>query len=297
MLANDDLGNHGRLGNQMFQYAALRGLAHRHGYEYCLPPREVVATKDEKCLKSDVTLFECFDIPEAPRMLTNFDKVEERRFELDRSLWDSCPDNISLLGYFQTEKYFKHIEGEIREAFCFVEGIKAVSESQFGSRFGTEEAVSVHVRRGDYLNLSKHFPSQAKEYYVEGLAELPEDLPVLIFSDGIEWCKEQEHFQGDRFYFSEGNGTAVDLCLQSMCSYHIIANSSFSWWGSWLAKSKKTIAPRQWFAGKKAKREMSDLYLPDWVVIGKKQSYTPSVLRPIEGVLQKISGFLKMDDC
>ena len=66
MLANDDLGNHGRLGNQMFQYAALRGLAHRHGYEYCLPPRDVVATKDENVLNSDVTLFECFDIPEAP---------------------------------------------------------------------------------------------------------------------------------------------------------------------------------------------------------------------------------------
>ncbi|OUU22280.1 MAG: hypothetical protein CBC13_07860 [Planctomycetia bacterium TMED53] len=296
MLANDDLGNHGRLGNQMFQYAALRGLAHRHGYEYCLPPRDVVATKDENVLNSDVTLFECFDIPEAPRLLTNFDKVEENSFGLDRSLWESCPDDISLFGFFQTEKYFKHIEIEIREAFGFVEEIKAESASQFEARFDKQEAISVHVRRGDYLNLSKHYPSQTKEYYVEGLTELPEDLPVLIFSDGIDWCKEQEHFQGDRFHFSEGNGTGVDLCLQSMCSYHIIANSSFSWWGSWLANSKKTIAPRAWFAGKKARRNMQDLYLPDWVVIGEKQSYTPPLLRPIENAFQKISGMFRKSD-
>ena len=72
MLANDDLGNLGRLGNQMFQYTALRGLAAKHGYEYCLPPREVVATRDINCVNSDITMFECFKIPDAPKMFATF---------------------------------------------------------------------------------------------------------------------------------------------------------------------------------------------------------------------------------
>ena len=59
----------------------------------------------------------------------------------------------------------------------------------------------------------------------------PEHLPVIIFSDDTDWCKEQTLFESDRFMVSEGNETSVDLCLMSMCHYHIIANSSMSWWG------------------------------------------------------------------
>jgi hypothetical protein len=266
MLANDDLGNLGRLGNQMFQYTTLRGLAQRHGYEYCLPPRAVVATRDPNCAASDITMFECFKIPDAPKHVTNFPKLMESCFGLDQKLWDNCPDNISLYGYFQTEKYFKHIENQIRGAFTFVDEIREPTEEAFKSNFGDADVLSVHLRRGDYLKYPHH-PVQELEYYQKALEEFPKEMPVMIFSDGIEWCKEQDIFQGERFIFSEGNNTAVDLCLQTLCSHHIIANSSFSWWGSWLAKSKKTVAPRVWFAGPNASRDLSDLYLSDWIVI------------------------------
>ena len=266
MLANDDLGNLGRLGNQMFQYTGLRGLAQRHGYEYCLPPREVVATRDINCANSDITIFECFKIPDAPKYVTNFPKIMEGTFALDQNLWDKCPDNISLYGYFQTEKYFKHIEKQIREAFIFVDEISVPTEEAFKSNFGDTEVIAIHLRRGDYLKYPHH-PVQSLEYYEKGLSHMPSDIPVMIFSDGIEWCKEQEIFQGDRFIFSEGNNTGVDLCLQSLCTYHIIANSSFSWWGAWLAKSKNTVAPRIWFAGSDESKDLSDLYLPGWIVI------------------------------
>ena len=156
MLANDDLGNLGRLGNQMFQYTGLRGLAQRHAYEYCLPPREVVATRDPNCVNSDITMFECFKIPQAPRRVTNFQKVMESNFGLDQNLWDHCPDNISLYGYFQTEKYFKHIEKQIREAFTFVDDIFQPTEEAFKSNFGDTEVISLHIRRGDYLQYPHH---------------------------------------------------------------------------------------------------------------------------------------------
>ena len=266
MLANDDLGNLGRLGNQMFQYTGLRGLAQRHAYEYCLPPREVVATRDPNCVNSDITMFECFKIPQAPRRVTNFQKVMESNFGLDQNLWDHCPDNISLYGYFQTEKYFKHIEKQIREAFTFVDDIFQPTEEAFKSNFGDTEVISLHIRRGDYLQYPHH-PVQTLEYYEKGLVHMPSDIPVMVFSDGIEWCKEQELFKDDRFIFAEGNNTGVDLCLQSLCKYHIIANSSFSWWGAWLAKSKKTVAPRIWFAGPDSSKDLSDLYLPEWEIV------------------------------
>jgi len=266
MLANDDLGNLGRLGNQMFQYASLRGLASKHGYDYCLPPRHVVATRDPNCISSDITMFECFRIPYAPRQITNFPKIMESSFNVDKNFWDKCHNNISLYGYFQSEKYFKHIEDDIREAFTFVDEIRIPSEEAFEENFGDTEVIAVHLRRGDYLNYPHH-PTQQMEYYEKGLAEMPDDIPVMVFSDGIEWCKEQKLFQGDRFIFAEGNNTAVDLCLMSLCQYHVIANSSFSWWGSWLAKSKKTVAPSMWFAGPDAKKDLSDLYLPEWIII------------------------------
>ena len=233
MLSNDDLGNLGRLGNQMFQYNVVN---------------------------SDITMFECFKIPDAPRHVTNFPKIMESTFSLDENLWNNCPDNISLYVYFQTEKYFKHIEKQIRQAFTFVDDIREPTEEAFKSNFGDTEVIAIHVRRGDYL-IHEHHLKMAPEYYSEGLSH-------MIFSDGIEWCKEQEVFQGDRFIFAEGNNTGVDLCLQSLCKYHIIGNSSFSWWGSWLAKSKKTVAPSNWFHEVLYKdKDTKDLYLDDWIII------------------------------
>ena len=66
---------------------------------------------------------------------------------------------------------------------------------------------------------------------------------------------------------AEGNINYTDMCLMSLCKAHIIANSSFSWWGAWLAKSKKTVAPSVWFGGADAGKDLSDLYLPEWTII------------------------------
>ena len=266
MLANDDLGNLGRLGNQMFQYTALRGVAAKHGYDYCLPPREIVGTRDLNAGNSDVTMFECFKLPDVPKHVTNFPKIQEASFAVDMNILERCPDNVSLYGYFQSEQYFKHIEDQIREAFTFVDEVSQPTEEMFNANFGDTEVIALHLRRGDYLKYPHH-PVQELKYYSKGLSKLPPDIPVMVFSDGIEWCEEQDIFQGDRFFLAKGNNTAVDLCLQSLCTYHIIANSSFSWWGSWLAKSKKTIAPSVWFAGPDAHKDLSYLYISDWVII------------------------------
>lgn len=260
------IGNQGRIGNQMFQLASLWGIASNMGYDFYIPSPNGFGIEDPNVRMSDGNIFNTFKLKTFNYGITNYPTFHERFFEFDQELFSKCPNNINLQGYFQTEKYFKHIEEDIRKSFTFVEEIKQPTEEAFKSNFGDTEVIAIHLRRGDYLQYSHH-PVQTLEYYERGLSHMPEKIPVMIFSDGIEWCEEQELFQGDRFVFAEGNGTGVDLCLQSLCTYHIIGNSSFSWWGSWLAKSKKTVAPSIWFAGPDASKDLSDLYLPDWIVI------------------------------
>jgi hypothetical protein len=102
-------------------------------------------------------------------------------------------------------------------------------------------------------------------------------MPVLVFSDSIDWCKEQEFFAPDRFMFSEpedkySDGALVpyiDLCLMSLCDHAIIANSSMSWWGAWLQKNpnKKVIAPKMWFGPAYSFHDTKDLYCEGWTVL------------------------------
>jgi hypothetical protein len=127
------------------------------------------------------------------------------------------------------------------------------------------------------VNCSDQHPIQPLEYYEEAIKRLPEDMPILVFSDSIEWCKEQEFFQPDRFLFSEpedkySDGALVpyvDLCLMSLCDHAIIANSSMSWWGAWLMKNpnKKVIAPKMWFGTAYSQHNTKDIYCDDWEII------------------------------
>ena len=158
----------------------------------------------------------------------------ERTHRFDKELFTNCPDDVDLFGYYQTEKYFKHIEDEIREDFTFKDDLLELCKP-----FMTEDTISLHVRRGDYIHNPNH-PVAPLSFYEEALSKLP-DLPVLVFSDDPEWCREQDIFGDDRFAVAEGNSTDCDLCLMSMCKYHIIANSSYSWWGAWLARVSKSM--------------------------------------------------------
>ncbi len=248
MISFNNIGHMGRLGNQMFQYAALKGIATHKGYWYSAP--------------SNISLNECFKIPETlPNQ--NYQSVNEERFEFDQDFFDNCPDNVDIIGYFQSEKYFKHIEQEIRQDFTFYDMIYDMCSHYRSNVFSNTELISLHIRRTDYLTDS-NFDCLSLNYYNNALKLLP-NLPVMIFSDDPNWCKE--HFSNDRFTISLSDNSRVDLCLMSLCDYHIIANSSFSWWGSWLAKSKKTIAPQKWFSGEFENYNTKDLYLPEWIVI------------------------------
>lgn len=263
MLAFNHLGHLGRLGNQMFQYASLRGIAARRGYDFGVPP-----SKFEDQWRSH-QLFEVFDLPYLLRNNIkyldggNAPIVQERFFHFDQLLLDQCPNDVSLFGFFQSEKYFKHIEKSIKEDFTFrdhiLEPCKEIAE-------GFENPVSLHVRRTDYLTNNANHHNLDLSYYEEALKHF-DDRQVIVFSDDPEWCKEQSIFSDDRFLVSESADNKIDLCLMTFCKSHIIANSSFSWWGAWLSNSEKVIAPSKWFGPNNADKETKDLIPETWTII------------------------------
>jgi len=245
MISFSNLGSLGRLGNQMFQYAALKGIATYHSVDYCFPP--------------NTSLQSCFQI-ENKKFETYSPILKEETYEFDEKIFNLSHGD--LYGFFQTEKYFSHIEKELRKDFTFYD-IISNSCSHYRKHILSEEVVALHVRRGDYIT-DTNFVLLGLDYYLEAIKHFS-DLQVMIFSDDINWCRE--HFTAKQFKFSLSNNPFADLCLMSLCDYHIISNSSFSWWGSWLAKSKKTIAPQKWFMGEFSFWNTKDLYKKDWILI------------------------------
>lgn len=131
--------------------------------------------------------------------------------------------------YLQDEKYFIEYKDELRAIFG--EGIEPI------------DMVSIHVRRTDYVDNQFYINLMETDYY-ERAMELFPDEKFLVFSDDIEWCKQQDIFKNCAF--SENNTELEDLKLMAGCKAHIIANSSYSWWAAYIS-GDKTIAPRTWF--------------------------------------------------
>ena len=172
--------------------------------------------------------------------------------------------DYNLIGFFQSEKYFKNVEDELRtKDFVFKKEIQDDC-SDIVDQY--KDSIAIHIRRNDFLKNPNH-PVQDNQYYIDGLNKFPKNLPVLVFTDDIEWAKQQDMFSDDRFIISETDNAYYDLYIMTKCKYHIIANSSYSWWGAWLADSQNVIAPKKWFAGEVAKHNTKDMYLNHWEII------------------------------
>jgi len=258
----------GQLGNQMFQYAALRGVAAKHGYQYTIPDHKE-QIKDSLGNILRIELFDVFNItPQQTGYLLADGARTELHFHFDQELLDKCPDNISLVGYFQSEKYFKHIEDTIRDEFTFKREYLEICEPH---RPHMKKSIALHIRRGDFLINSINHHNLSMKYYKNALKEFSEDQDVMIFSDDPTWCKEQELFVSDRFSVCDSGNSYVDLCLMSMCSDFIIANSTFSWWGAWLSRSKDkmVVYPSKWFGPNNADKLTKDLFPEDWRMVNE----------------------------
>lgn len=264
----------GGLGNQMFQYAAARALSIKRGIPFKIDfddPYKFV--KRQLCLSafnlevkqaSWLELYKCKPkrrIEKRLWLLAGKDPLCRLYKEPGDYIFDpgffQCPDGSYISGFWQTEKYFQDIEDTIRSDFKFV--IEPSGENKIWlEKINSCMAVSVHVRRGDVISVAKTnklYGVITAEFYKKAISKMTEsykDTVFFFFSDDIEWVKENIKTTYPAYYVDANDDAHnyEDLRLMSSCKHHIIANSSFSWWGAWLNpdKQKKVIGPAKWMS-------------------------------------------------
>lgn len=269
-----NLGRYGQLGNQLFQYATLRAVSESLGYELRVPMR-LDAPKKSGLFELAPLSLACKPLEEEDTRLLKHRYVE-RTHAFDPGVFE-IPDWTDLLGFFQTEKYFKHLRHELLREFTFRDPIGNYASRYIESvrvRSDGAPLVAVHVRRGDYLKKGDRFRVLSAAWYRSAMDMFAESGPVfLFFSDDPHWCVE--NFGGTQDPKSVLRRPSVlhvatpdhwhDLAVMTQCDHFIVANSSFSWWGAWLAQSaeKTVVAPKPWF-GPKMGRDERDIVPEEW---------------------------------
>ena len=250
----------GGLGNYMFQIAAAYSLALDLGVDFGVN-RSLIYRVHGPFDGYGSNIFSKVPITTEDPTQT----IAEQKFSYS-PLANGIDRSVKLYGYFQTEKYFKHHEREIRELFSMDEKIKEKLLAKYPG-INDNNTVSIHVRRGDYLKLPTLHPVQSMDYFKSAFSVFGGDKTYYVFSDDLEWCKKNFNFFGSAV-FCEGNKDHEDLYLMSMCKDNIIANSSFSWWGAWLNENpyKMVVAPSIWF-GPGKNEDMSDIIPENWIAL------------------------------
>ncbi|MEO8068476.1 MAG: alpha-1,2-fucosyltransferase [Flavobacteriales bacterium] len=267
----------GGLGNQMFQYATGRSLADRHGTDLLLDlsalglpdgtetPRpfelDVFSARYRKAGTTDLQPFLRSGQSRGIRAAQKFFPFIGQRWFAQRGQGfdarvSQLPDPVYLDGYWQSERYFKPDEQQLRNDFKFREPATGLN-AELTARMKGVVSVSVHVRRGDYVNdatIGAFHGTCDLPYYQRAVALVLERAPkaeFFLFSDDMAWVKENLAITAPVVFVEHNQGPASfnDMRLMAACRHHIIANSSFSWWGAWLnADPKKVVvAPKQWF--------------------------------------------------
>jgi len=283
----------GGLGNQMFQYAVGRALSLSMGSEFLLDLRKFkyyslhngfeidrifsapVAVASEKEI-SDLIGWRDNYIARKFYKKISFNNFFESSLKIEPTFgyWDGINNSNKskyLSGYWQSEKYFKEFENTLRKDFSFQIPLDN-ENSEIASRISDSQAVSIHVRRGDYLTdvrTSKIMSVCNVEYYhkaIKNITELVENPEFYIFSDDIEWSQNNLIIPFPTYYITNNYGAKcyVDMQLMSLCKHQIIANSTFSWWAAWLNpnKNKKVVAPNSWF---RKSLNTRDLIPTNWI--------------------------------
>lgn len=279
MISFPSIGRYGRLGNQLFQYAAGRSLAINNDTELFIPNPSTSEWHGQKCLLDQFNISVTHE-----EDLSSFTWYEEDPFVIEKDFF-SLPDGACLNGFFQSVAYFEPFQEQIKKELT-----PKVLKSELIDNLrilDNKPLVSIHVRRGD--NTDSTDPSQKAlrgmydsgglyDRYIDKAISLFGDVNFVVFSGGkrgsndnlddISWCKN--FFKGDNFFFSEGNSVIEDLCGIILCDHNIISHvSSFGWWGAYLNKNKnkKVIAPKNYHPDIPEYTHRYKFYPEDWILI------------------------------
>ena len=271
----------GGLGNQMFQYAIARNFSLRHNVTLKID----LSFLNNRNMGSnfvyrdyDLNLFNInpdFDIDLSKRII----RSNQPHYHYSQSYMDTVSNllidggSVLLDGYWQSPLFFSEFEEQIRKDFEFISKVENETGEvkEMLELINSKNSVMVNVRRTDYLNTSFHgvmgldYLNQSKEI-IESKVENPH---YFIFSDDVEWCRENIKFENmtlvDHRYKGEKFG--FYLQLMSKCKHFIIPNSTFAWWAAWLNtdENKIVIAPNQWFTDNSI--NTTDLIPTNWIRI------------------------------
>lgn len=278
----------GGLGNQLFQYALSRRIELKNGKTILFDiDTESAVTKRKYEIKG-------FQIQKYPTI----SKIKSRKYSIFRNnkkyKW-SClygkiirygvekknfcyQDNLIydyLDGYWQNMDYFSDIYGVLKNEIVY-DYNRSVKQAEIENIINISNSVAIHVRRGDYLSSTNKqiYVLQDYYYYKKAVDLLCKKLykPVFfVFSDDIEWCKESFNtFPNLVFIDSSVNHKSIeDFDMMRQCKHHIISNSTFSWWSSWLSNkdNKIIISPSRWYQDDKTNNDCINALMKDCILI------------------------------
>jgi hypothetical protein len=294
----------GGLGNQMFQYAAALALARRHdvalqidasGFRFYRSrpfqldklsiPAEYLPSRHAEPLLP-VRPSAALDLAERvlrrigrPRTFGRRGLYREPHYHFDRKFFELKPP-VLLDGYFQSERYFAPVTDELRRHFRSQLPLAPAAAGVGDVIERTASSISVHVRRGDYITAAGAARTHGvpdSGYYRRAMDILASrnggDFRVFLFSDAPdEAARLLDFIPAGRLVVVRGDTAQPwdGMALMAKCRHHIIANSSFSWWGAWLdpRPDKAVIAPRAWFTPDELRRKNTcDLYPEQWILV------------------------------
>jgi hypothetical protein len=268
------------MGNQMFQYAAARQLAILNDAQVVLDVSAFLTYKLHRfslqhfaCGAPEAAAWEIRRLVKPTAMRTRLERlmvwrrpvinpfpadvqiIREKGFEFDQELLQQR-GSIYLDGYWQSPDYFSAIADRIRDDFQITTPPSPANQ-EMAHQITSINSISLHVRRGDYTSNAKTqsiHGTCSKSYYDSAIQFVCQKVPsprFFIFSDEIEWARQNLNTPGESVFvdLNDAAHNYEDLRLMSLCKHHIIANSTFSWWGAWLGDSAGiTVAPSRWMS-------------------------------------------------
>lgn len=266
----------GRMGNMMFELAALKGMSLRSGRFLYLPAQWIYQEYFQE------------HIPIGEPIPFDGDVCEPAYHFTGWEYWDKALsgdlERVSVSGWLQSEKYWEGYEVEVKAMFTFKEGFYGTLREKYEHILGNgKETIAITVRVGQDYKDNGNYVILPITYYVRTLYEKFKywnngNYNVLIFSDDLEWCKL--NFTAENMYFAQEDG-ASQLCLMTMCDHFILANSTFSWWGAYLGRKphSKIVRPSEYFKGYLLPMcDTKDLWPEDWEVV---EAQAPIDLRDV----------------
>jgi len=284
-LTLSDMGGSGGLCSQLQIYASMLAVAQANDMEIVFSENMI------KNVGVGIRIFDLLDLNPNIKSDSFFQDFKPKHINFhttryDESLFPIQPSgNYNLVGRFDLYTYWYNSIGDKVSKWEFKSELQKSAESRMAeikSNLGDKPTVSIHVRRGDYLLPQYSFCHLDSDYYIKAIVDnfMPiEDYNFIIFSNDIDYVKEV--FVGDNIWFVDPIGgekictdsEKEDLALLSLCDHHIIANSSYSWWGAYLSKNpnKKVICPTNWLNSNHQSSWINgNYYPPTWINIDNK---------------------------